>query len=411
MLDKIAEKFPLYVVGGACRDEILGVKPNDYDFVCVATKEEFELEFGDVKCVGDSFPVYLVEGKEVALSRNEKSTGSGYHDFTYESGVSIEDDLFRRDASMNSIAKCYTTGKLIDLYDGIRDIKNKIVRMIDPYTFYNDPLRILRMVRQSIQFGFDIEERTKIAMKQSVHLLNTITAERIQLELQKMYKNSEKPSQFFDLLYEIGGLGIHFKPFYVAKNVTAGRVEFHHGNSVYQHLMNSLDTSKRKGYSFSVAMAGAMHDFGKIITPKEILPKHILHEHRGEKLHKVFLSQHRFDAYTQGLIILTGRMHMRMHLLEQMRPTKIVKFLNSIPKKYFDDFIKACDTDKELEPEKLFIIECFKDVKRDTKIEIPTTIKNNGDAIKNFVHEVYTKALTGKIKALVKIDSMLDISQ
>ncbi|CAA6802350.1 MAG: tRNA nucleotidyltransferase (EC (EC [uncultured Campylobacterales bacterium] len=198
----------VYRVGGSVRDEIMGVLSQDKDYVVVGSSENELLSLG-YKKVGADFPVFLKDGNEYALARTELKTSTGYHGFdTSTKNVSLEDDLKRRDFTINSIAKD-SKGNYIDPYNGINDIKNKILRHTSD-AFIEDPLRVLRLARFKSRFvDFHIDSDTKVLVQymQKNGLLKELTNERIYKELEKMFLTSKKSSLFFITLLDLKLLG------------------------------------------------------------------------------------------------------------------------------------------------------------------------------------------------------------
>lgn len=217
-----------FAVGGSIRNELLGLEAKDLDFVVeLTTEEELLTVFPEATKVGNSFPVYLINGNEVALARQEISTGASYTDFEFVSGVSIEEDLGRRDLTINSIAKNVATGELVDPHNGIEDIEKGIIRTINEVAFEEDSLRIIRALRFAVEFNFTIDRQTFQLMKESINLLKHIPVERIDAELEKVYERCETPSTFFWWLHFLGGLKIHFKPLYLLTQISAGNPKYH----------------------------------------------------------------------------------------------------------------------------------------------------------------------------------------
>lgn len=358
-----------YFVGGCVRDKILGIESNDIDYVIEATKEEFESVFPDAKCVGNHFPIYLhpETGEEIALTRTEKSSGNGYNDFVVTGiGVSLKSDLYRRDFPFNMIAKNFVTGEIVDPFGGIEDIKNKVINVVNQNVFIDDPVRILRCIRFSLRFNFRVEVGVMKLMKEHAHRLQHVTRERIELELFKVYEQCKEPSNFFRALEHIGGLGYcGFEEFEEATKVPAGSSKWHpkekhhigidDSASVFDHMLDAFDYCKRNNMEYSVAIASLLHDLGKIITPKELLPKHHQHECRKEVLES-FLAKHRFDAETMTLAKIVFRKHMKVHLIGTMSIFKTIRFLRSIRRHKRKDFLFACCGDFPLTDRQLDII-------------------------------------------------------
>jgi len=396
MFKSLAHKT--YAVGGSIRNEFLGLEAKDLDFVVAETSvAEFEAIFPDVEKVGNNFPVYLLpdftgEKHEVALARVETSTGDSYQDFNFVAGVTIEEDLGRRDFTINSMARNVVTGELVDPHNGQKDLKLGLIRTINKNAFIDDSLRILRGVRFANEFGMVIEFDTFNQMKAAKHLLKAIPSERVIAELEKNYKRSEKPSRFFKLLKEMDALQIHFKPLYVMTKVTAGPNQFHNGKTAFEHAMDAFDYAKKHGYSFDVALAGLFHDTGKGVTKKSILPHHYGHEVMSYLINKQFVKQHRFTKKQEELIVTFARQHMYFHLLEKIKtPVKLVRFYKKI-RKHAADIILAANTDHELTPEKLVILDRLERTFKETVIEVPKEIlKKGGDHVVTFVENQYAQ--------------------
>lgn len=391
-----------YVVGGKIRDEILELESNDCDYCIEATVEEFEKVFPDAKKVGQNFPVYLHpdSGEEIALTRTEK-TGNvkqsnlvdigSYQDFeVIDVGVSIYHDLARRDFTINSIAKNYLTGEIVDPYNGIFDIEHKILRCINNMAFVEDPLRIYRGARFAARFGLTIESFTLQSMKNAGFRLRNITMERVALELEKVYDQCDKPSEFFRILDKANLLNYHFIEFKMAQLRLAGKPEWHPEGSVFNHLMDAFDRAKESGYSFPVAMAALTHDLGKLGTPEEELPSHRKHEARIEIL-EGFLNRHRFSNEVSDLCKVVFTNHMRVHDLERIKkPVKIVRFVKAMREKFRVDFINACDCDDRLSNNQFFIWNSGVEAVKKTKIVIPEASTEKSDIIA-YVEQQITK--------------------
>lgn len=206
------ENIGIYLVGGAVRDQLMGKEEKDRDY-CITglTETEFEELFPEAELVGDSFPVYLMhiegedkKGTEFALARKEKKVGKGHKGFEAITNrdITIEEDLFRRDLTINSMAIDLETDELIDPYGGKEDIRKELIRATSD-AFKEDPLRVYRAARFAARYGFTIEDKTKQLMFGLKDELGTISGERITLELSKVL-TEEKPSVFFEVLDEIG---------------------------------------------------------------------------------------------------------------------------------------------------------------------------------------------------------------
>lgn len=385
MLEQISNKFDVYKVGGCVRDKFIGIAPKDVDYCVVASEQEFENHF-QLRRVGSSFPVYLNSkcGSEIALTRTELNVGNRYQDFSFKSGVSIEDDLGRRDFTINSIAEHFTTGCIVDPFNGICDIENKVIRCVNNNAFKDDPLRILRGVRFACRFNFHIDYKTIELMYESRHRLKDIKPERFELELRKTYEQSVKPSKFFRFLRAFDSLKVIFPELDKACGVPAGRLEYHPEGSVFNHLMNSFDKAKKYGYSYEVAIAALLHDLGKLGTPVEELPRHVGHDVRIEIL-EGFFKKHRFSSHVVKLSKVVFANHMRFHVIEDLKPGKVIKFVKLIPKYLRSEFVRACNCDSLLNENMLTIFERGCKAVDTVVINIPETIVKNKKAIVDYV--------------------------
>lgn len=203
-----------FMVGGCVRDRVMKRESNDIDFVVVGTTPEEMTERG-FELVGQSFPVFLgSDGNEYALARTERKTGKGYHGFKadFNPDVTLEDDLLRRDLTINAMAQRNSLSKIIDPYGGKSDIENKILRHVSS-AFAEDPVRVLRIARFNAQFGpeWEVHLETKKLIAQMIGdgMLNELTTERVWKETEKALK-SDHPMTFFDTLYELGALYVIF---------------------------------------------------------------------------------------------------------------------------------------------------------------------------------------------------------
>jgi tRNA nucleotidyltransferase (CCA-adding enzyme) len=394
-----------YAVGGSVRDELLNLEVSDYDFVTVATKEEFEKVFPEASLVGKDFPVYLVKGHEVALSRTEKSTGNGYGDFALEAvGVSIEDDLKRRDFTINSMA-IDSTNKLVDPFGGQADLEQGLLRTVFVEAFEEDPVRILRGARFAARFGFKIEPETKELMSLAAPKLINVTKERIVKELEKMYESTDKPSAFFEVLSEIGALEFIFPDLERLNTVTAGPSVYHLGKTAFGHTMFAVDTAKALDAKFHIFVAVLFHDLGKGTTPEDVLPHHYKHEERSFDLVKALMEKHRFPKKVKEFSILFAQQHMRMNVIEELTARKLVKYLLSIPKHFHADFLIAAKSDTS-SPERpgveefgVALFEAASDVVVHTKFEAFPK-EWNAERIRNTVHSTRVSALKRRVTVL-----------
>ena len=233
---------------------------------------------------GKSFPVYSVEidGKfcEVAFARTERKVGTGYRGFEilFAPNVTIEQDLFRRDTTINAMAIEILSGELVDPFGGREDVINKKIRAVSEH-FIDDPVRALRAARQSAQFDFEITQETLLAMQKCGEEISAEPSERIFAELENALK-TEKPSKFFRSLENANLLSITFPEIFNLR----GKIQptaFHPEGDAYEHSLKILDEVAKVNSKPEIRFAALCHDLGKGKTPPEMLPHHYNHEKRG----------------------------------------------------------------------------------------------------------------------------------
>lgn len=280
----------LYLVGGAIRDDLLGKKTHDEDY-CVTgmTAEKFQKIFPEAHIRGKAFEVFDMYGKEFAIARTESKYGLGHKEFEINTSpkITIEQDLARRDITINSIAKDVLTGKIIDPFNGRKDIENKIIKATTK-AFKEDPLRVYRVARFAAQLEFKVEEQTIEQMKELKKELDTLSGERVFEELKKAL-NTPKPSIFFEILKKANLLDIYFKEINDLIGVEQP-IQYHPEGDAYNHTMLVLDKSAELTEEYQInkkleiRFSALVHDLGKGTTPKEEYPHHYGHEERGVKL-------------------------------------------------------------------------------------------------------------------------------
>ncbi len=284
-----------YLVGGAIRDQLRQVPEHDRDY-CIAGLEEktFAENFPRAAKFGKNFPVYsiLIDGKmrEIAFARTEKKIGAGYKGFSvnFDPTVTIEEDLFRRDTTINAMAKKILTDELIDPFGGEKDVAEKKIRAVSKH-FVDDPVRALRAARQSAQFDFEITPETLQAMNRCAKEISAEPHERIFAELENALK-TDKPSKFFRSLESAGLLEITFPEIYQLR----GKIQptaFHPEGDAYEHSLNILDAVAKINSKPVVRFAALVHDIGKGTTPPEMLPHHYNHEKRGAEVFQEMCSR------------------------------------------------------------------------------------------------------------------------
>jgi len=341
----------IYTVGGAVRDELLGLPVKDRDYVVVgATPEQMEAE--GYKPVGKDFPVFLhpKTHEEYALARTERKTAKGYKGFqVYASPeVTLEEDLARRDLTINAIAKD-DHGKLIDPFNGVADLKAKTLRHVSN-AFIEDPVRILRAARFAARFSeFTIAPETMQLMRRMVEdgEVDALVSERVWQELSKGLME-HKPSRMFEVLRECGALKKILPE--VDRLWGVPQPPQHHPEvDTGVHVMMVIDYAASKNYSLPVRFAGLTHDLGKGTTPKDILPRHIGHEERSVNLLKDVCQRLRVPNDCKELAHIVAKFHGKVGRSEEMRPETLLRLLQDTdairqPER-FKEFLRACESD------------------------------------------------------------------
>lgn len=325
----------LYYVGGCVRDNLMGINSKDIDLCIVGfTKEKFIKLFPNAFLKGESFSVFQLGDYEIALSRRDSKTTVGHKGFLVDTeNVSITDDLFRRDLTINSIAKDVLTGEIIDPFNGIDDIKNKIIRKTSNH-FSEDPLRVYRAAQFTARLNFTIDNETKELMKSMKNELNTLSPERIFEETRKALK-SEKPSIFFEILKELNLLDVHFKEIYDLIGAIQPEI-YHPEGDAYVHSMIALDKSAKMTQDEKIRFAALVHDLGKGRTPKEILPHHYEHEKNGIQPVTDLCNRLKVPTAWKKLAKVSVTEHMKAGFFEKMSIPKQVEFLEKNSKYLYE---------------------------------------------------------------------------
>ncbi len=341
----------VYCVGGAVRDELLGLRVQDRDFVVVGSTPA-EMESAGYKPVGKDFPVFLHPNTrdEYALARTERKTAKGYKGFQVHADpdVTLEQDLARRDLTINAIAKD-ESGNLIDPYSGIQDLKDKVLRHVSP-AFAEDPVRILRAARFAARFvDFEVAPLTMDLMREMVEKgeVDALVPERVWQEISKGLME-EKPSRMFEVLRACGALK-KIMPELDALWGVPQPVNHHPEVDTGVHVMMVIDYAAAKQYQLPVRFAALMHDLGKGTTPIDILPRHIGHEQRSVDLLHVLSKRLRVPNDCKELAHIVAKFHGKVHQVKEMRSETLLKFLVDTdairqPER-FHDFLLACECD------------------------------------------------------------------
>ncbi len=340
-----------YLVGGAVRDALLGHAVVDRDWVVVGAAVERLLDEGYV-AVGSDFPVFLHPDtrEEHALARTERKTGPGYRGFAFHAdpSVTLEDDLRRRDLTINAMARG-EDGALIDPYGGERDLAAKALRHVSP-AFAEDPVRILRVARFAARFAdFRVAAETVALMREMVRNgeVDALVPERVWQEVSRGLMEA-RPSRMFEVLRECGALA-RVLPEVDRLFGVPQRADFHPEVDTGVHLLMVLDMAARLATSLAVRYACLGHDLGKGTTPAETLPRHLGHEERSFALARQMSERLRVDNACSSLAEVTAREHGNVHRSGEFGAAAIVRLLDRCdawrrPDR-FGELLLACECD------------------------------------------------------------------
>jgi tRNA nucleotidyltransferase (CCA-adding enzyme) len=340
-----------YLVGGAVRDALLGLPIGDRDWVVVGADPD-ELRAAGYIAVGRDFPVFLdpETREEHALARTERKTAPGYHGFVFHAdrGVTLEDDLLRRDLTINAIAQD-EDGTVIDPHGGRRDLADKVLRHVSP-AFAEDPVRILRVARFAARFGdFRVAPETEALMRAMVEAgeADALVSERVWQEVSRGLME-RTPSRMFEVLRRCGALA-RVLPEVDRLFGVPQRADHHPEVDTGVHLMMVLDMSARLDTSLAVRYACLGHDLGKAETPVEMLPRHIRHEERSVVLVRRMSERLRVDNACRSLAELVAREHGNVHRSGEFGAAAIVRLLERAdalrrPDR-FAELLLACECD------------------------------------------------------------------
>lgn len=323
-----------YLVGGAVRDALLGQKPGDRDWVVVGSTQT-EMEARGFKAVGKDFPVFLHphSGEEYALARTERKSGRGYRGFVVDAdpSVSLQEDLQRRDFTINAIARDEATGELVDPWGGMRDIEQRVLRHVGP-AFVEDPLRVLRAARFMARFaplGFTLAPETAALMRQIAASgeLEALVPERIWQETRKAL-TCRQPSAFLRSLHDTGALAV-ILPEVDALYGVPQRAEFHPevDTGIHQEMVSDMAAMLAPGDDL-IGFAALTHDLGKALTPKHELPRHIMHEQRGLKPLAKLCERLKIPADHRQLAEAVCREHLNVHRIDELRDATVLELIS-----------------------------------------------------------------------------------
>ena len=343
----------IYRVGGAVRDKLLDYPSDENDWVVVGSSPEEMVELG-YQPVGQDFPVFIntKSGEEYALARTERKSGHGYQGFAFHTApdVSLEDDLIRRDLTINAMAEDHD-GSIIDPHGGQQDLANKVLRHVSD-AFTEDPLRVLRVARFAARYhhlGFSIAPETLQLMTEisASGELQHLVAERVWKETDRALCE-RSPDIYIQVLRDCGALALLFpeveKLFGVAQ-----RADYHPEVDTGIHILMSLQQAARLSDSSPIRFSVLVHDLGKGITPDHVLPSHSGHEARGFPLVKDVCDRLKVPNEHRQLAMVVTEFHLLCHKAFELKPETILKLLKAIgalkSSSRLDDFLTCCEAD------------------------------------------------------------------
>ena len=343
----------IYRVGGAVRDKLLDYPSDENDWVVVGSSPEEMVELG-YQPVGQDFPVFIntKSGEEYALARTERKSGHGYQGFAFHTApdVSLEDDLIRRDLTINAMAEGHD-GSIIDPHGGQQDLANKVLRHVSD-AFTEDPLRVLRVARFAARYhhlGFSIAAETLQLMTEisASGELQHLVAERVWKETDRALCE-RSPDIYIQVLRDCGALALLFpeveKLFGVAQ-----RADYHPEVDTGIHILMSLQQAARLSDSSPIRFSVLVHDLGKGITPDHVLPSHSGHEARGLPLVKNVCDRLKVPNEHRQLAMVVTEFHLLCHKAFELKPETILKLLKAIgalkSSSRLDDFLTCCEAD------------------------------------------------------------------
>jgi tRNA nucleotidyltransferase (CCA-adding enzyme) len=340
----------IYQVGGSVRDELLGLPVQDRDYVVVGATPE-EMERLGYRPVGKDFPVFLhpETQEEYALARTERKVARGYKGFEVYTApdVTLEQDLARRDLTINAIAKD-EAGNIIDPFGGVADLRAGILRHVGP-AFVEDPVRILRVARFAARFGFRVAPETLALMGEMVANgeVDHLVPERVWQELSRGLME-KTPSRMFYVLRECGALA-RILPEVDALFGVPQPLEHHPEVDTGVHTMMVIDQAAARGYSLPVRFAALTHDLGKALTPRDQWPHHYGHEAKSAALVQQVCERLKVPNDCRELAVLAARHHGTVHRALELKPATMLHLLQAAdafrrPER-FEALLQACAAD------------------------------------------------------------------
>ncbi|ENX21967.1 multifunctional CCA protein [Acinetobacter vivianii] len=343
----------VYLVGGAVRDHLLGHPYHEKDYVVVGATPEQLLAEG-YQPVGKDFPVFLhpKTKEEYALARTERKSGVGYHGFQFftDTSVKLEDDLIRRDLTINAMAMD-DHGQVYDPYGGQQDLQHKVLRHVSE-AFTEDPLRVLRVARFAARYatyGFTVAEETLQLMRKIAQSgeLSALTPERVWKETSRALME-DHADVYFQILKDCDALEVLFPEINALFGVPQ-RPEYHPEIDCGIHTLMALKQACLANYALEVRFAVLVHDLGKALTPVEELPRHIMHEERGIPPVTQICDRLKVPTALKNLALIVCKEHLKCHQVKNLKPGTLWRLLQRLdvlrrPEKV-EAFIQACECD------------------------------------------------------------------
>jgi tRNA nucleotidyltransferase (CCA-adding enzyme) len=343
----------IYLVGGAVRDKLLGRPFTERDYVVVGAAPDDLLALG-YRPVGKDFPVFLhpQSGEQYALARTERKTGPGYYGFAtrFSPDVTLEEDLARRDLTINAMAE-RADGTVLDPYGGQRDLEARLLRHVSP-AFVEDPLRVLRVARFAARLaplGFTVADETLHLMREIVAAgeMRALVPERVWVETERAL-GEDTPAVYFEVLRACGALAEVF-PEVDALFGVPQPPKWHPEIDTGVHTLQVLDVAASLSRDTTVRFAALVHDVGKALTPRDQWPSHFGHEATGAKLIEKMAERLRVPTEHRDLAVLVARHHARVHRVGEQRPGTILELLEMTDAfrrgERFERFLLACESD------------------------------------------------------------------
>ncbi|MBK8187197.1 MAG: multifunctional CCA addition/repair protein [Cellvibrio sp.] len=343
----------IFLVGGAVRDQLLNRPVTERDWVVVGASIDEMLAQG-FQQVGKDFPVFLhpKSKEEYALARTERKSGKGYTGFAVnaDSSITLEEDLSRRDLTINAIAQD-DEGNLTDPFNGQADINNKLLRHVSP-AFAEDPLRVLRVARFAARYahlGFRVADETLVLMREMVSAgeVNYLTPERVWKETQRAL-TEKNPEVYFSVLRECGALKVLFSEIDALFGVPQ-TAAYHPEIDTGVHCLMSLQQAVKLSDDPLIRFATLIHDLGKATTPKDILPRHIGHEERSVPLIEILCQRIKCPNDYKELSLAVAAWHTHCHRALELKASSVLKLFLRLdafrrPER-FAQFLICCEAD------------------------------------------------------------------